>query len=218
MRKALSARWSAVNNSSVLIRQPSLFEHPARLLANASEHDFQGGRAIPGRGHFHRDFLQQAELLFARWIGGFSMFARFLVDFSSLAHSLLLRGQRATHGGKKLIVVKGLGEKRDGAQMKGGSFRGGILASRNDDHARVGRKRGKLRLNFQAAHLFHPNVENNERHRMCLNMRKELLRLVESADGKPVGGKQPSDRFKDRWVVIDQANNLRVGLFNGRHT
>src|SRR5260370_11049436 len=153
-----------------------------------------------------------------------SVVSRCSPDFLSiLARSLipiflLLRGQRATHGGKKLIVVKWLGKKRDGAQMKGGSFRGGILASSNDNHARVGRTRGKLRLNFQATHLFHPNVQNNELHRMCLNVRKELLRLVKSADGKPIGGKQPSDRFKDRWVVIDQANNLRVGLFNGRHT
>jgi len=52
---------------------------------------------------------------------------------------------------------------------------------------------------------------------MCLNVRKELLRLVKSADGKPVGGKQPPDRFKDRWVIIDQANNLRGGFFTARH-
>ena len=56
----------AVKNRSVLIRHPSLSEHPARLLANATEHDLQGGRKIAGRCHVHRDRLQQVELLFAR--------------------------------------------------------------------------------------------------------------------------------------------------------
>jgi hypothetical protein len=43
----------------------------------------------------------------------------------------LLHGQRAAHGGKKLIVGKGLGEKCDSGQMQAGSLRGRIFASRN---------------------------------------------------------------------------------------
>jgi len=62
-----------------------------------------------------------------------------------------------------------------------------IFAPSNDDYAGLGRKRGKLRLDFQAAHLFHPDVENNERHRMGLNMRKKLLWLVESPHRQSIG-------------------------------
>ena len=33
----------AVKSSTLLIRDPSLSQHPARLLAHAAEHNFQGG-------------------------------------------------------------------------------------------------------------------------------------------------------------------------------
>jgi hypothetical protein len=47
------------------IRHPRLAERPARLLANAAQHDLQGGRDIFRRRHFHRDGLEETELLFA---------------------------------------------------------------------------------------------------------------------------------------------------------
>jgi len=128
-----------------LIRQPSLSEHPARLLANASEDDFQGGREISGRGHFHRDCLQQAELLFARWIGGFSMFARFLVYLISVAHSRWSHCQRPTQRGgrlvaeramnhlEKLFVIKRLNQESDCADLHREDPRRAIFVSCDHD-------------------------------------------------------------------------------------
>src|SRR5437588_13116255 len=92
-------RWPAVKNSSIFLWHPSLSEHPACLLANTAEHDFQRGREIAGCRHLHRDCLQQAKLLFARWIDGFSMFASLPVDIIWLVHSEWLHRQCATHCG-----------------------------------------------------------------------------------------------------------------------
>src|SRR5207248_9959820 len=95
--------------------------------------------------------------------------------------------QRATHCVEKLMVVKRLGEKCVRARLNGRQFDGSIFASRDNDRTRAGRKRAKLRYDLQAAHLFHPDVENNERYRMSLNVRKKFLWLVEPANRKPVG-------------------------------
>ena len=77
---------AADEKSFVSVRHPGLTKFPSRLLANATKNNFQRGREIAGRGHLHRDCLEQAELLVTRWISGFLMFARFLVDFILLAH------------------------------------------------------------------------------------------------------------------------------------
>src|SRR5438093_13181348 len=55
----------AIQSSSVMVRHPSLSKHPTRLFTNATKHDLQRGREMVGRGHLHRDCLQQAELFLA---------------------------------------------------------------------------------------------------------------------------------------------------------
>src|SRR6266480_6190691 len=77
---------AADQKSFVSVRHPGLTKFPSRLLANAAKNNFQRGREIAGRGHLHRDRLQQTELLFARWVSALSLFDRLFVDSISIAH------------------------------------------------------------------------------------------------------------------------------------
>src|SRR5262245_44910395 len=77
-------RRNEIKNSSIWVWHPCVSEHPARLLANVTKHNFQRRRQILGCGQFRRNRLEQTELLFAF----LALLFRALSSFMIPAHML----------------------------------------------------------------------------------------------------------------------------------
>ncbi len=86
--------------------------------------------------------------------------------------------ERKPNGGKEFFVVKRFdNEGRSSSVQRGGTNEWIVLSGEDDDASRR-RDLAKLRLNFQAAHLRHTNVNQGNRRAMDLRITQELLGIA----------------------------------------
>ncbi len=71
----------------------------------------------------------------------------------------------------------------------------------------------KPRLNFQAAHLRHPNVDHRDSGSMDFGINQKLVWITELFDPPASRGEQASHRFQHGRVIVEEADNVgnRVG-------
>ena len=92
--------------------------------------------------------------------------------------------ERESNGCEELFIVKRFGKecRRSGIQ-RGGTNQWIVLSSKDDD---AGRRRNlaKLRLNLQAAHLRHTNIDQSNRRAMGPRILQELLGIAKRFRGQ----------------------------------
>jgi len=86
--------------------------------------------------------------------------------------------EREPDDSEELFVVKRFGQEGRSSCVQGGGTNKWIVLSRKDDDARRRRNFAELRLNFQAAHLRHANIDQGNRWAMSLRIAQELLGIV----------------------------------------
>ena len=91
---------------------------------------------------------------------------------------------------EELVVIERFGKERGRSEFHRGLFRAGISPPRHDDDTCPRRQLRKLGLQFQSRHFLHPDVEDDERDRMRLDVCEKTLRVIERADPNP--SKQPN--------------------------
>ena len=84
--------------------------------------------------------------------------------------------EREPYGSEEFFVVKRFGQEGRSSCVQSGGTNQRIVLSRKDDDARRRRNFAKLRLNFQAAHLGHTNIDQRNRWAMSLRIAQELPR------------------------------------------
>jgi hypothetical protein len=73
------------------------------------------------------------------------------------------RNKRALNGREKFLVIKWLGQKSRGPGVQSSSPKRGIIVGGEHNYTSRGRNVAKLRLNFEAIHHRHPNINNCDR-------------------------------------------------------
>jgi ATP-dependent helicase YprA (DUF1998 family) len=141
---------------------------------------------------------------------------RFIRQAQSDSYCAMLLIESIVDDGEKFIVIERFVEKTERARLRCHSVRGGILASGDDDHLCFGGERTKVSLQFQARHLFHPDVQNDDRDATGLHVVEEGRRFAEGAHRKTIGSEQARDRFKNAGIVVHQTDNLG-NAFLARH-
>jgi len=82
------------------------------------------------------------------------------------------------HCGEKGVVVKRLNEIGDRPGLYRRVSHRVVVVRRTDDDTRVGRNGLELRLDFEAAHTRHPDINDSDSHRIADNVRKKIERLT----------------------------------------
>jgi hypothetical protein len=125
---------------------------------------------------------------------------------TSLSARSALRGHGLMHGREKGVVVKRFNEigNRSGLYRRV-PHRIVVVCGTYDD-ARLGRNDLELLLDFKAAHIRHPDINDHESHRIADNVREKTERLTEQLRLQAYGREQAIERFEHRWVVIDEAD------------
>src|SRR4029453_7649131 len=86
--------------------------------------------------------------------------------------------ERESYGSEKLFVVKRFGQEGRSPCVQSCGTNQRIVLSRKDDDARRRRNFGKPRLNFQAAHKGHANIDQRNRWAMSLRIAQELFGIA----------------------------------------
>jgi hypothetical protein len=86
--------------------------------------------------------------------------------------------EREPYGSEKFFAIKRFGQEGRSPCVQGCGTNQRIVLSRKDDDARRRRNFAKPRLNFQAAHLGHTDIDQRNRRAMSLRIAQELLGIA----------------------------------------
>ena len=118
--------------------------------------------------------------------------------------------EREPDGSEEFFVVKRFGQESRGSCIQGGGTNQRIVLPRKDDDARRRRDPGKPRLNFQAAHLRHTNIDQRNRRAMSLRIAQELMRIAKCFCVQISRREKTAQSFQHRWVIVQQANSKGI--------
>jgi len=111
--------------------------------------------------------------------------------------------------------MKRFGQEGRSACIQGGRTNQRIVFPRKDDDARRRRNPGKLRLNFQAAHLRHTNIDQRNRRAMSLRITQELIGIAKRFCVQISRREKTAQPLEHRGVIVEQANNKGSGGSQG---
>ena len=96
-----------------------------------------------------------------------------------MSHVWLRSGKRQANGGEEFLIIKRFGEESSGAfRQRGGAQQWILFGGKHDDASR-GRERPQLRLDFQATHERHPDINHRHWNPVGLRETKKRFRIVE---------------------------------------
>ena len=119
------------------------------------------------------------------------------------------------NGGEEFFVVKGFGQEGRSSCVESAGTNQRIVFSRKDDDTRRRRNFAKPRLNFQAAHLRHTNIDQRNRWAMSLRIGQELLGIAKCFRVQISRQEKTAQSLQHRRVIVDQANNKGIGISQG---
>ena len=123
--------------------------------------------------------------------------------------------EREPDSSEEFFVVKRFGQESRGPCVQGGGTNQRIVLPRKDDDARRRRNFGKPRLNFQAAHLRHTNIDQRNRWAMSLRIAQELVGIAKCFCVQISRREKTAQSFQHRWVIVEQANSKGIGGSQG---
>ena len=115
--------------------------------------------------------------------------------------------EREPYDSEELFVMKRFGQEGRGPCIQGGGTNQRIVLSRKDDDARRRRNFGEPRLNFQAAHLRHTNIDQRNRWAMSLRIAQELIGIAKCFCIQISRREKTAQSLQHRGVIVEQANN-----------
>jgi hypothetical protein len=119
------------------------------------------------------------------------------------------------YGSEEFFVVKRFGQEGRRSCVQSGGTNQRIVLSRKDDDARRRRNFAELRLNFQAAHLGHTNIDQRNRWAMSLRIAQELPGVVKCFCVQISRQEKTAQSLKHRGIIVEQANNKGIGDSQG---
>src|SRR5580704_2366269 len=119
------------------------------------------------------------------------------------------------YGSEEFFVVKRFGKKGRSPCIQGGGTNQRVVLSRKDDDTRRRRNFAKPRLNFQAAHLGHTNIDQRNRWAMSLRIAQELPGIAKCFCVQISRGEKTAQSLQHRGIVVEQANNKGTGDSQG---
>jgi hypothetical protein len=123
--------------------------------------------------------------------------------------------EREPDGSEEFFVVKRFGQKGRSSCVQGSGTNQRIVLSCKDDDARRRRNLGKLRLNFQAAHFGHTNIDQRNCWAMSLRIAQELPGVAKCFCVQISRREKTAQPSQHRGVIIEQANNKGSGASQG---
>jgi len=109
---------------------------------------------------------------------------------------------------QKLIAVKRLDKESKSAALHHSGLSCMIFVSSNENHPSSRRSGTQMGEKLHSSHFVHPDIQNDQWNRICRHVFEKSFRLAESTHPKPIRLKQTTDRFQDRGIVINEANNF----------
>ena len=106
--------------------------------------------------------------------------------------------------------MKRFGQEGRSPCVQGGGTNQRIVLPRKDDDARRRRNLRKPRLNFQAAHLRHTNIDQRNRWAMSLRIAQELVGIAKCFCVQISRREKTPQSSQHRWVIVEQANNKGI--------
>ena len=123
--------------------------------------------------------------------------------------------EREPDGSEKFFIVKRFGQEGQSSCVQGGGTNQRIVLSRKDDDACRRRNFGEPRLNFQAAHLGHTNIDQRNRWAMSLRIAQEPPGIVKCFCVQISRRQKTAQSLQHRGVIVEEANNKGTGDSQG---
>ena len=123
--------------------------------------------------------------------------------------------EREPDGSEKFFIVKRFGQEGRSPRVQRGGTNQRIVLPREDDNARRRRDLTKPRLNFQAAHNGHTNIDQRNRWAMSLRIAQELPGIVKCFCVQISRQEKTAQSLQHRGVIVEQANNKGSGDSQG---
>src|SRR4029077_2574934 len=125
-------------------------------------------------------------------------------DGSATSH----RGKSQPNGGEKFLVVEWLSEKSRRASFQRGGTNERIVFSGKHDDARRRRKVPQPRLNFEAIHERHPNINDGYRRPMNLHITQKRVRLAELFGVPTCRHEKPIEASQHRRIIVEETDPI----------
>ena len=117
-------------------------------------------------------------------------------------------GKSQPNGGEKFLVVEWLGEKSRRASFHRGGTNERIVFSGKHDDARRRRKLPHPRLNLEAVHERHPNINDGNRRPMNLHVAQKRVRLAELFGVPTCRHEKPIEASQHRRIVVEKTDSI----------